>query len=62
MTKSAVAVMGDLADALGPNISSLFKDRTFHMELLGECFGSDDENLKETATWTQGMLNRVLVS
>ncbi|XP_078435499.1 importin subunit beta-1-like [Wolffia australiana] len=62
VTKSAVAVMGDLADALGPNISSLLKDRTFHVELLGECFESDDDNLKETATWTQGMLNRVLVS
>ncbi|MQL80033.1 hypothetical protein Taro_012476 [Colocasia esculenta] len=62
VTKSAVAVMGDLADALGPNISTLFKDRTFHMDLLGECFESDDDQLKETATWTQGMLGRVLVS
>uniref|UniRef100_A0A1D1XRF9 Importin subunit beta-1 n=1 Tax=Anthurium amnicola TaxID=1678845 RepID=A0A1D1XRF9_9ARAE len=62
VTKAAVAVMGDLADALGPNISTLFKDRTFHVDLLGECFESDDDQLKETASWTQGMLGRVLVS
>ncbi|ONK62596.1 uncharacterized protein A4U43_C07F5750 [Asparagus officinalis] len=62
VTKAAVAVIGDLADALGPNTKILFKDRTFHMELLGECLQSDDDQLKETATWTQGMIGRVLVS
>ncbi|MQL89715.1 hypothetical protein Taro_022302 [Colocasia esculenta] len=62
VTKAAVAVMGDLADVLGPNVSMLFKDRTFHMEILGQCFRSGDAQLKETATWTQGMLGRVLVS
>lgn len=58
MTKAAVAVLGDLADALGPNITTLFKDRVFCAELLGECLQSDDEQLKETATWTQGMIGR----
>lgn len=62
VTKAAVAVMGDLADALGPNIKILFKDRTFHIDLVGECLQSEDDQLKETATWTQGMLGRVLVS
>ncbi|MQM20344.1 hypothetical protein Taro_053361 [Colocasia esculenta] len=62
VTKAAVAVMGDLADVLGPNVSMLFKDQTFLEEILGECFKSGDAQLKETATWTQGMLGRVLVS
>ncbi|CAA2967357.1 importin subunit beta-1-like [Olea europaea subsp. europaea] len=58
VTKAAVAVLGDLADALGSNIKTMFKDRTFFTELLGECLQSDDEQLKETATWTQGMIGR----
>lgn len=62
VTKAAVAVTGDLADALGPNIKLLFKDRAFLNDLLGECLQSDDEQLKETATWTQGMIGRVMVS
>ncbi|KAI4331607.1 hypothetical protein MLD38_029782 [Melastoma candidum] len=62
VTKAVVAVIGDLADALGPNIKVLFKDRSFCRELLVECLQSDDEQLKETATWTQGMLGRIMVS
>ncbi|KAK1271479.1 hypothetical protein QJS04_geneDACA006034 [Acorus gramineus] len=62
VTKAAVAVMGDLADALGPNMRILLKDCTFHVAFLGECFESEDEQLKETATWTQGMIGRIMVS
>ncbi|OVA02769.1 Importin-beta [Macleaya cordata] len=62
VSKAAVAVMGDLADTLGPNMKILFKDKTFYAEFLGECLESDDDQLKETATWTQGMIGRVLVS
>ncbi|XXG39802.1 hypothetical protein AAC387_Pa01g0668 [Persea americana] len=62
VTKAAVAVMGDLADTLGSGLKILFNDRTFHMDFLGECFESDDDQLKETATWTQRVLGRILVS
>ncbi|KAL3830191.1 hypothetical protein ACJIZ3_018993 [Penstemon smallii] len=58
VTKAAVAVLGDVADALGSHIKILFKDCAFCTELLSECIQSDDEELKETATWTQGMLGR----
>ncbi|KAL0375378.1 UNVERIFIED_CONTAM: Importin subunit beta-1 [Sesamum radiatum] len=58
VTKAAVAVLGDLADALGSNTKVFFKDSSFCMELLRECLQSDDDQLKETATWTQGMLGR----
>ncbi|XP_059644028.1 importin subunit beta-1-like [Cornus florida] len=59
VTQAAVAVLGDLADALGSNVKILFKDREFCMEFLGECLQSNDKQLKETATWTQGMIGRV---
>lgn len=62
VTRAAVAVMGDLADALGSNIKVLFNDRAFYIEFLGECLQSEDEQLREMATWTQGMIGRVLVS
>ncbi|KAJ6316022.1 hypothetical protein OIU78_019325 [Salix suchowensis] len=60
VTKAAVAVMGDLADALGPNTKILFKDNAFCVQFLGECLQSDDEHLKETANWTQVMIARVV--
>lgn len=59
VTRAAVAVLGDVADTLGSNVKMLFKDRTFCIELVRECLQSDDEQLKETAVWTQGMLGRV---
>lgn len=62
VTKAAIAALGDLADTLGTNVKTLFEERTFHKDFIGECFATDDEMLKETATWAQGMLNRVLVS
>ncbi|KAL5550764.1 hypothetical protein UlMin_000940 [Ulmus minor] len=62
VTKAVVAVIGDLADALGPNMKALFCKHPTFVEFLGECLLSDDEQLKETATWTQGMIGRVMVS
>lgn len=62
VTKAAVAVIGDLADTLGPSVKLLLKNTNFHIHFLGECFNSDDDQLKETALWTQGMIGRVLAS
>ncbi|KAI3676248.1 hypothetical protein L1987_85850 [Smallanthus sonchifolius] len=59
VARAAVAVLGDVADALGSNVKTLFKDMAFCSEFLGECLQSEDEQLKETATWTQGMIGRV---
>lgn len=59
VVRAAVAVLGDLADSLGSEVKTLFKDLAFCSELLGECLQSEDEQLKETATWTQGMIGRV---
>lgn len=62
VTKAAVAVIGDLADTLGPSIKLLLKNAHFHVHFLGECFSSEDDQLKQTAMWTQGMIGRVLAS
>ncbi|KAM7262789.1 hypothetical protein ACFE04_000472 [Oxalis oulophora] len=62
VTKAAVAVLGDLANALGPNAKALFKDTTFFSTFLVECLQSDDEQLKETAVWTKGMIGQIMVS
>lgn len=62
VSKAAIAALGDLADTLGSSVRDLFKNRTFHNDFLCECFASNNDTLKETAFWTQGMLNRVLVS
>ncbi|KAL1549107.1 importin subunit beta-1-like [Salvia divinorum] len=59
VTKTAVGVLGDLAEALGSNLKMMIKDGAFCTELLGECLQSGDDQLKETATWTQGMIGRV---
>ncbi|KAI3938627.1 hypothetical protein MKW98_016132 [Papaver atlanticum] len=55
VSKAAVAAMGDLAHALGPNVKILFKDRAFYVDFLRECLDSDDYKMKEIATWTQRM-------
>ncbi|CAM8920198.1 unnamed protein product [Rhodiola kirilowii] len=61
--KAGVAVLGDVADVLGPSIKQLFLERqTQYAALLNDCIESGDEQLKETASWTLGMIRRVLMS
>lgn len=58
MTKAAVAVQGDLADALGSNVKMMFHNTKFCSKMLTECLQTDDEQLKSTAVWTQEMIRR----
>ncbi|KAF8098800.1 hypothetical protein N665_0257s0014 [Sinapis alba] len=62
VTKAAVAAMGDLADVIGDKTKHLFNNFTFCGEFLNECLDSEDEDLKVTARWTQGMIARLIVS
>jgi hypothetical protein len=62
LTKAGVALVGDLSDALGPSVKLLLKHSDFHSELLGWCSQSDDKQLRETASWVQGVISRVLAS
>jgi importin subunit beta-1 len=61
VTKAAVAVLGDLADTLGATSKDLFQTHLFHVEFLRECLDLDDE-VRETASWAQGMINQAVVS
>ncbi|KMT12381.1 hypothetical protein BVRB_5g103140 [Beta vulgaris subsp. vulgaris] len=62
VTRAAIAVLGDLADALGQNAKTFLKDCSFCVEFIHECLESGDEQLKDTALWTQGMIGHVMVS
>ncbi|CAH2054460.1 unnamed protein product [Thlaspi arvense] len=62
VTKAAVAAMGDLADVVGEKTKPLFSNFTFCGEFLNECLESEDEELKVTAHWTQGMIARLMLS
>ncbi|KAH9607527.1 hypothetical protein KSS87_017457 [Heliosperma pusillum] len=62
VTKAAIAVLGDLADSLGPNAKVFLKECSFYVEFIHECLESDDPQLKDTAMWTQGMIGRIMVS
>ncbi|KAM3400340.1 hypothetical protein ACQJBY_005304 [Aegilops geniculata] len=61
VTKAAVAVLGDLADTLGPISKDLFRNHLFHVEFFRECLDSDEE-VRETASWAQGMINQAVVA
>ncbi|XP_057519337.1 importin subunit beta-1-like [Amaranthus tricolor] len=62
VTKAAIAALGDLTDALGPNAKIFLKECTFFAEFIHECLESGDEQIKDTALWTQGMIGQVMVS
>jgi importin subunit beta-1 len=62
VTKAAVAALGDLADALGGSIKPLLANSSFYNDLLVECLKSDDDTLKETAGWTQSLIQHILQS
>lgn len=62
LTKAGVALIGDLIDALGPSVKLMLQYSDFHSELLGWCSQSDDKQLRETASWVQGVISRVMAS
>ncbi|CAM8952423.1 unnamed protein product [Rhodiola kirilowii] len=63
VSKAVVAVLGDVADAVGPSIKQLLMERQTEYEaLLNGCMEFGDEGLKETSSWTRGMISRALMS
>ncbi|CAA7051050.1 unnamed protein product [Microthlaspi erraticum] len=62
VTKAAVAAMGDLADVVGEQTKPLFSNFTFCGEFLNECLESEDDDLRDTARWAQGMIARLMLS
>lgn len=51
--KTAVGVLGDLADTLGGQAGSLINQSVASKEFLEECLSSDDPSIKESAEWAK---------
>ncbi|CAI9774196.1 unnamed protein product [Fraxinus pennsylvanica] len=51
--KTAIGVLGDLADTLGSNVGSLIQQSLSSKEFLNECLSSDDHLIKESAEWAK---------
>eukprot|EP00252_Welwitschia_mirabilis_P025793 TRINITY_DN8203_c0_g1_i1.p1 TRINITY_DN8203_c0_g1~~TRINITY_DN8203_c0_g1_i1.p1 ORF type:complete len:875 (+),score=189.55 TRINITY_DN8203_c0_g1_i1:181-2805(+) len=62
VTKSAIGVLGDLADTLGPNSAPWLRQYTFHKDFIDECLSSDDQQIKETAEWVNVIVRGVVSS
>ncbi|GMH29621.1 hypothetical protein Nepgr_031464 [Nepenthes gracilis] len=51
--KTAIGVLGDLADTLGSNASNLIRKSLSSREFLNECLSSHDHFIKESAEWAR---------
>ena len=58
--KTAIGVLGDLADTLGPSAGSMIQQFPLWRELLNEGFSSDDPSIKQSAEWAKLALSRVV--
>lgn len=53
VTKTAIGVLGDLADTLGKNAGPLINQSVSCKDFLEECLLSDDHLIKESADWAK---------
>ncbi|KAF9602487.1 hypothetical protein IFM89_028501 [Coptis chinensis] len=53
VTKTAVGLLGDLADTLGSHAGPLIQLSVSSREFLNECLSSDDHLIKESAEWAR---------
>ncbi|GAB2293946.1 Importin subunit beta-1 [Dionaea muscipula] len=58
--KTAIGVLGDLADTLGSNASSLIQQSPSSREFLNECLSSSDLLVKESAEWARLAISRII--
>ncbi|CAA2980192.1 importin subunit beta-1 [Olea europaea subsp. europaea] len=58
--KTAIGVLGDLADTLGSNAGSLIQQSLSSKEFLNECLSSDDHLIKESAEWAKFSISRAI--
>lgn len=56
VVRAAVELLGELANVISRYQKLFFQEWEFVKDLLRECLRSEDEQLKEVATWTQGMI------
>ncbi|KAJ6838534.1 importin subunit beta-1-like [Iris pallida] len=60
VTKTAIGVLGDLADTLGSNAGPLINQSLSCKEFLEECLQSDDHLIKESADWAKLAVSRAV--
>lgn len=58
--KTAIGVLGDLADTLGSNAGSLIQNSLASKDFLNECLSSDDHMIKESAEWAKMAISRAI--
>ncbi|KAK4270497.1 hypothetical protein QN277_023527 [Acacia crassicarpa] len=60
VTKTAIGVLGDLADTLGSNAGLLIQQSVSSKDFLKECLSSDDPLIKESAEWAKLAISRAI--
>lgn len=58
--KTAIGVLGDLADTLGGNAGSLIQQSQSSRDFLNECLSSEDNMIKESAEWARLAISRAI--
>ncbi|KAJ7952177.1 importin subunit beta-1-like [Quillaja saponaria] len=58
--KTAIGVLGDLADTLGSNAGPLIQQSVSSKDFLNECLSSDDQFIKESAEWAKLAISRAI--
>ena len=58
--KTAIGVLGDLADTLGVHAGPLINQSVSSKQLLDECLSSDDPLVKESADWARIAISRAV--
>ncbi|XP_015572772.2 importin subunit beta-1 [Ricinus communis] len=58
--KTAIGVLGDLADTLGSNAGSLIQQSLSVKDFLNECLSSEDHMIKESAEWAKLAVSRAI--
>lgn len=58
--KTAIGVLGDLADTLGGNAGSLIQQSQSSRDFLNECLSSEDNLIKESAEWARLAISRAI--
>ncbi|KAJ4804483.1 Importin subunit beta-1 [Rhynchospora pubera] len=58
--KSALGVLGDLADTLGSHVGPLISQSSSSKDLIEECMVYDDPLIRESAEWAKLAINRAV--
>ncbi|KAK4787871.1 hypothetical protein SAY86_011704 [Trapa natans] len=60
LMKTAIGVVGDLADTLGSSASPLIQNSVSSKDFLNKCLASDNSMIKESAEWAKMAISRAI--